>query len=266
MYPTGGYGHFLYYLLSEHLASTVKLSNKSWSIENGNCHKYFKYTESFLLGPSTHLGTLSNFSYHYNILDKTAAIQIGQGKDFVVLADVGNKGDNVKFLRRYFPYAKIIRVVAKNFVEKLILWTNCMIKSNDSIRNELYPGSILPISGIAAWANKSVENVTDNDAINCMINFFQSDFGIYGKMFCNDEPDAINISISNFFTKQNILVAIEDLANKLNTQCVDRSLLEKFIPVFLEQQASLSLIHTGDSFPLVRKALFEYDHIHHLAT
>jgi hypothetical protein len=260
MYPTGGYGNFLYCLLNEHLDSTVKLNHRDWAFEYGNSHSYPKYTESFLLGKATWYGTLKSFSYNYGVLNTEAAEQISQDKKFVVLADVGNKGDNVKFLRRYFPNSKIVRVYAETFVEKLILWTNCMTKSAAQTRNGLYPGSILTSEGIATWANKPIDSITDLDAVNCMVNFFQEDFGIYGKMFSKPVANAVNIPIRSFFSANSIHQTVEYIASELDTQCTEQVKLTQLANEFINQQLPLLLLTPGDSFPLVREALIKYGH------
>lgn len=261
MYPAGGYGNFLYYLLTEHLESTVKPAQASWGFEHGNSHQYPKHTESFLLGVAENKGTLKNFHYSYKIINDSVIPHINQGKQFVVLADVGNKGDNVKFLRKYFPNAKIVRVFAEHFIEKLVLWTNCMTKSNAQLRNNLYPGSILTRDGIAIWANKTVDLVNDDDAVNCMVNFFRQDFDIYGKMFSSPTAGVINLPISSFFTVDNVYQALEDIAKQLDTKTVNTQQLEQIVPEFVNTQEPLTLLDsTSDTFPLVREALRQYNY------
>lgn len=259
MYPTGGYGNFLYCLLSEHLESTVKLESGNWEFLYGNSHGYPKHAESFMLGLATLEGRLKNFTYTYKLRNEAVAEQIQQGKKFLVLADVGNKGDNINFLRRYFPNATIIRVFAETFTEKLIVWTNCMIKRTEQVRESLYPGSILPKQGIATWANKNENDVTDSDAVDCMVNFFQNDFDIYGKMFSEPTPGVINIPLKSFFTTLDILQMVHNIAEQLDTVCVNQQGLEQLVSDFINQQLPLSLLEHGDTFPLVRTALAKYE-------
>ena len=255
MYPTGGYGNFFYYLLAEHLDSTVKIPPATWRFKNGNSHAYPKHTEKFSLGYATQQKSLKNFCYDYKITIESVADQIAQGKKFLVLADMGNKGDNVKFLRRYFPRAIILRVFAASFLEKLIVWTNCMLKSEDTLRNSLYPGAILTAEGIAAWTGKLVQNITDDDAVNCMVHFFQSDFDDYGKMFSQPLPDVINVPAGSFFTQGSIHDLMITMAERLDTKCVSTDQMAAVITNFIGQQQALSLLQPGDSFPLIRKAM-----------
>ena len=259
MYPTGGYGNFLYYLLSEHLESTVKPMPSNWEFSSdGNSHGYPKYVEKFQLGSHVNNRTTKNFDYTYNILDSTVGPQIQQGKKFLVLADVGNKGDNTRFLKRYFPNSVIVRIFAENFMEKLVLWANCMTKAN--ISDAIYPGSIMPATGIAIWANKSVDNVNDDDAVGCMLNFFQRNFDIYGKFFNKPVDNAVNIPISSFFTRDGIYKMLNSIAHDLDTQIINTPDLEQTILKFLSYQSQLSLLDAdADSFPLVRRALAQYE-------
>lgn len=259
MYPTGGYGHFLYFLLAEHLESTVKIPSTSWQFKNGNSHAYPKHTESFMLGRATSQKSLRSFRYDYKIIVESVVDQIQQGKKFLVLADMGNKGDNVGFLQRYFPNAPILRVFAASFIEKLIVWTNCMLKSEITLRDRLYPGAVLTTEGIAAWANKSQQQVTDDDAVNCMAHFFRSDFDVYGKMFAKPVSDVINVPAENFFTQQKIHNLMHCLAAALDTKCVAIDQMSAVTAQFIDQQEALSLLTLGDSFPLVRKALENHE-------
>ena len=68
MYPTGGYGNFLYYLLSEHLESTVKSESELWKFSsNGHSHQYPKHVEEFKLGLYVSNQNVKKFSYNYKL-------------------------------------------------------------------------------------------------------------------------------------------------------------------------------------------------------
>jgi len=258
MYPTGGYGNFFYYLLSEHLESTVKISTAYLEFnENGNSHRYPKYTEIFSLGSHYSQKTLRDFKYGYEIFDSDAEKQINSGKHFVVLADVGNKGDNVRFLRRFFPQADIIRVFAETFEEKLILWANAMTKSQP---HDLYPESVMPKQGIAIWANKSVDDLTDQDAVNCLTDFFYNDFDIYGKLFCKPTPGVINFPLKHFFNKHQLTNGLLELAQQLTgTGLINTEQLSQTLDEFYTYQKPLSLLDkSNSSFSLVRRSLNDY--------
>ena len=49
MYPTGGYGNFLYHVLTEFVKDTVKPKGQQFNFSTtGNSHQTYKYTEPFL--------------------------------------------------------------------------------------------------------------------------------------------------------------------------------------------------------------------------
>jgi hypothetical protein len=93
-----------------------------------------------------------------------------------------------------------------------------------------------------------------------MVNFFQTDFDIYGKMFCGPVQDAVNIPIKSFFSSETIHQTIQHIASELDTKCVEGNQLTHLINEFVGQQAPLSLLTPGNSFPLVREALIKYGH------
>jgi hypothetical protein len=260
MYPTGGYGHFLYKLLTEHFEFTVKvLNNQLMFNKNGNSHDTKRYTETFALGRYYYRQNLKDFKYGYQILDSTVEQQIEQGKHFLVLADVGNKGDNIYFLKRFFPQATIVRVYAETFEEKLIVWTNAMTKSHDEVVNNVYAESIMPKHGIAIWAKKYVDDLTDQDAINCMIDFFKSDFAPYGKFFSRPVPDVLNFSVRSFFAKNQLIIELHKLADQLGTRIINTQKLDQLLSEFYVSQNQLSLLdNTKTTFSLVRQALNEF--------
>ena len=112
MYPTGGYGNFLYYLLTEYFSNTVKVKNKFQFSSSGDSHQIIKYTSPFLLGAS--YNKIQQFTYNYIVNDKKAYDQILSGKKFIVLCDTGNLVDTIKIKELYFPNASVIRCHAES--------------------------------------------------------------------------------------------------------------------------------------------------------
>lgn len=257
MYPTGGYGNFLYYLLSEHLESTVKSTSEQWQFSSrGHSHQYPKHVEEFRLGWHVYNKKAKEFCYNYHILSDSALKQIQQGKKFLVLADVGNTGDNTKFLRRYFPNATIVRTFAESFKEKLIVWTNCVTKLN----MPLYPGSVVPKNSVAQWANKAEDCISDQDAVACMLNFFSNDFDKFGKFFNQPSADAINVPIASFFDQTSINTMLQTVAQHLGTTVIESPQHQQKIQEFLTAQTQLSLLDSdSQSFSLARQALAQYE-------
>jgi len=255
MYPTGGYGNFLYYLLSEHLANTVKIKQNNFEFsDSGNSHAVPKYTEIFWLGKYQVERRLKEFKYNYGIEEQYLP-QVEAGAKFLVLGDMGNLADNVAFLRRYFPNATIIRTYAESFDEKVILWANCVNKSYNLDHDPIYKDSLHTASGIAQFCNKSVDQITDQDAVDCMLNFFATDFDPFGQFFNSPVDGVVNIPLHNFFTKDSLLEMCLSIANQLDTHLIRVSDLASTIDNFLNRQYNLTLITSPTTDTLAGHAL-----------
>jgi len=248
MYPTGGYGNFLYMLLSNYLNNTVKLQSEFEFSKTGHSHAVLKHVEAFCLGDQK-----SNLHYTYNV-NPAAEEQIKQGKKFLVLGDMGNRGDNTKFLKRYFTNATIIRTHAASFDEKLIIWANCMFKAYHNDVDPIYPGALITHKGIQTWAGR--ETITDQDAVDCMANFFSQNFQPYGQYFTQPCDGVINVAIREFLSEDSIVCMLERIANELGTELINqvdlRSMAKKFIPT---QKSFMLLTDKVSHFPLIARAL-----------
>jgi hypothetical protein len=257
MYPTGGYGNFLYYLLTSFLDNTVKLNNDSFEFsDTGNSHMVKKYTEIFSLGTYYSSKNLKNFKYNY-LIEKNYLEQVAQGKKFLVLADMGNLGDNVNFLRKYFPRAKIIRIYAQTLEEKFLVWYNCVTKA--SVKSRIYKDSLHTQQGIAQFLNKSVDQITDSDAVNCGYQFIKSDFENYGKVFNDPTPSVVNLAISNFFTVDQIKSMCNLLATELDTVIINREQLTEVAKKFIDVQNGMHILKNyKDDKSLAAQSLKKY--------
>lgn len=261
MYPTGGYGNFLYKILTEHFESTVKINSPNFVFsDTGDSHKFKKYTEVFALGTAMYTHTLKSFKYDFQITNPLVLEQIKQNKHFLILADVGNTADNVKFLKTFFPNAKIVRVYAETFEEKFVVWANCIYKSVRNLDEEIYKTSMHTIKGIAQFANIPQDQVTDQHAIDCLTNFLMTNFGKYGKFFSkpSTEINVINFPFKNFLNKDDFINSLKDLAKNLNTNLINIDLLEKSLDEFYRLQKYLiSDLHTIND-PIITPALMNY--------
>lgn len=238
MYPTGGYGNFLYKVLTDYLEHTVKIEDPDFTFsESGNSHKSKKYTEIFDLGSAYYEKRLKTFSYDYRILDETVLDQIQMGKLIVVLADTGNLGDNVNFIRRYFPHAKIIRIYAESFKEKFIVWQNCVNKVLLG-QNNLYKDSLQTKEGIAKFVNKHPDNITDNDAVASLANFLIRDFEQFGKNYSKkvEKEYVFNFPISSFFYENDFLNQLSALAIFCNSKIISKHKLRDLFLAFYSRQ------------------------------
>lgn len=236
MYPTGGYGNFLYYLLSIHLSNTVNLNFENFAFgTDGNSHNFPKYAEIFDLSKKN----LKEFKYTYTIADECVS-QIINGKKFLVLADVSNLGDNVNFLKKYFTQAKIIRTYAKSFEEKFLVWYNCISKT--SISEKIYKDSLHTKTGIAEFSNKKECEITDLDAIKCDLSFFKNNFAPFGNFFNQPVDGAINIPIDNFFNTEGVIGMCQLIAKELDTHVINLDQLRCTADKFISLQSGLDLL------------------------
>lgn len=249
MYPTGGYGNFLHRLLGHHLANTVKLAENFDFSNTGDSHAVTKHVEPFRLGHQK-----SKLVYSYKI-NPAAYEQIQQNKKFLILGDMGNLGDNISFLKRYFANATIVRIYAESFDEKLVIWANCMFKAYDNEHDPLYPGALHTIKGIQTWAQR--QDISDQDAVDCMVNFFKKDFYPYGQFFAKAVPGVINLAVKEFMSEHAIVNMMQRLAKELNTTVLYEPELRLTAQRFVGLQKSFTLLaDCATQFPLIARALY----------
>ena len=259
MYPTGGYGNFLYLLLSQYIQSTVKISQSQFKFSTtGHSHSVIKHVKPFLLNVHQvhdRAAKYRDFKYSYEINSSEVAEQISQGKQFLILGKMGGLGDNVKFLQTYLPKAKIVRVHASTFEEKLVVWFNRMTKT--LYANELYPGSLLTTRDIQQWANKI--DIDDQDAVDCMTTFFSQNFAPYGNYFNRPLENIINVKIEEFFTVNRIVDIVHRVGQELGSNLIDLHDLQNIAHNFIMQQRGFELLDQRlDNYPLISRALNAY--------
>ena len=70
----------------------------------------------------------------------------------------------------------------------------------------LNPGSLHTREGIAKFSNKDPSQITDQDAVNCLINFFNNNFEKFGKFYStpSNNKSVFNFPIKQFFTKESL--------------------------------------------------------------
>jgi hypothetical protein len=264
MYPTGGYGNWLYYLVSQHLAHTVKTNPLNWQFgSTGDSHSYPKHTENFKLGSWFQSRKDQKFEYNYGVNSAECASQIQQGSWPVVLCDMGNLGDSVVFLRRYFPRARILRIYAKTFQEKLIVWANCMSKSWKDSDDQVYKDSAMPISGIATFAGVDKNAVTDDMAIACLVDFFSRNFEPFGRFFSrpSEQDNVINIPVHKFWSVSSTNLLMAEMARDFNTSIVDKDIMLSQTQHFLSVQNNLRLLENRHD-SLLQQAVDKFQSCH----
>lgn len=113
-YPSGGFGNFLYYVLSEFADQTVKLSNNQLIFsDDGSSHSIVKYTNTYFMDP---------VNYHPQCdIDP-------QDNKILILCDNGIHNDKYDKIISTFPHAKIVRVVIDPSVRPIVYQT-CIVKA-----------------------------------------------------------------------------------------------------------------------------------------
>lgn len=113
-YPSGGFGNFLYYILSEFADQTVKLSNNQLIFgDDGNSHSIVKYTNTYFMDP----------------VDYSLQCDIDpQDNKILILCDNGINNDKYDKITSTFPNAKIVRIVIDPAVRPIIYQT-CIVKA-----------------------------------------------------------------------------------------------------------------------------------------
>lgn len=114
-YPSGGFGNFLYHVLTEFADNTHKVSNSTFAFNlNGNSHATQKYMTPYFFEPAD----------YQIVLPKTNA-------KCLVLCDNGIINDSYIVMRQVFPTAQIVRACITTEVRPVIYKT-CVVKAQQS--------------------------------------------------------------------------------------------------------------------------------------
>lgn len=111
-YPSGGFGNFIYHILSEFSDNTYKVTNNNFKFSlGGNSHATRKYIKTFSFEPA---------DYHYELPDTD--------KLCLILCDNGINNDGYHRIRQVFPSARIIRT---NITENVrpVIYQTCVVKA-----------------------------------------------------------------------------------------------------------------------------------------
>lgn len=236
-YPPGGFGHFIYYVLSEFADRTVKIDNSQFEFSvTGNAHKALEYTNSFWGDPDEYK------------LEITRNVDVS-GKKILVRCDPGldihpdlvyTKTDKI------FPNATVIRTIVNDHTAFLIYelalkkmldrdifhssdesinlnWLDC---SEDHARREYY--------------TLAYRNLKSNNRF----------FNLYQWRFL-DKSNLINFSLEDLIT--NPYQSICSLISQLDMNIVRDSDLKNLCFDWSEKHR----IHTNgySSWPLIENAL-----------
>lgn len=125
-YPSGGFGNFIYHVLTEFADGTVKVPNQGFHFQNGNSHNTVKYTSVYYHDPE---------KYDANLAQSVAV----SDKNILVLCDNGINNDQYHKVNQTFPHAKIVRMCIDPRARPVVYQT-CVLKAMRSqlhLENEL---------------------------------------------------------------------------------------------------------------------------------
>jgi hypothetical protein len=118
-YPSGGFGNFLYHVLTEHANQTVKIKNNNFEFSlTGNSHSTNKYNNVYQ----------NNCDSYSSILLLDVDIT---NKKILVLCDDGINNDSYDQHRQFFPNATIVRIIINPLVRPIVYQT-CVVKAMQS--------------------------------------------------------------------------------------------------------------------------------------
>lgn len=105
-YPCGGFGHFIYYVLSEFTNDVVRIDNSNFKFDAvGTSHAIQKATSIYQHDPETY--------------DATIKVDPGD-KSILVLVDNGINNDSYDKVTKTFPNARIVRMVIDEKARPLV--------------------------------------------------------------------------------------------------------------------------------------------------
>ena len=114
-YPSGGFGNFIYYMLTEFSSNTYKVDNSNFNFnELGNSHKVNKYIPIWSKDP-----------------DYYTLPQINTDKKLLMLCDNGINNDSYEKIKSNIKFDKIVRLNI-DYEIRPVIFTTCVIKAMNS--------------------------------------------------------------------------------------------------------------------------------------
>ena len=242
-YPGGGYGNFIYLLLSIFIKDTVKTGSTDYVFSSlGDSHKNEKYSTVYRPPYADTDNFLSSyqvdrkFNYDYNCaLTEDAYQQFKKGRRALIMVDPSPLVDNHKFLLNYFGQGPFIRVYMDSFVDRLVQFSNLMLKSYSSGKQRpLYKNAILSF--------ESIQGRTDEQIVEELVDTFEKNFNAYGMMYRRpvNNPRIYNLNFNRFQNHDSLRQEIVQIAEFLGSETVN---LDQFSQLYSDWIASQPFNH-----------------------
>jgi hypothetical protein len=206
-YPSGGFGNFIYYILTNFADQTVKVPNLRFNFsDDGNSHTVTKYTEIYFHDP---------VEYVPNI-DVDPA-----DKKILVLCDNGINNDKYSKIKKIFPNATIVRIVI-DLLTRPIIYQSCIVKAMKLKNVDVVNQQQVNANWIDADTNYAQRE-------NFTLFYHNWPFGWQAS------ADTINLSLEELIT--NPIETIIKLINSLGMQLVNKESLQQVVDNWLNVNA-----------------------------
>lgn len=193
-YPSGGFGNFIYYILTKFADQTVKVPNIGFNLSaDGNSHDVTKYTEVYVNNPTEYIPNIS--------VDP-------EDKKILVLCDNGILDDKYSKIKTVFPNATIVRIVIDPAVRPVIYQT-CIIKAMKKDINTINQSHV-----DSSWIDADTEYAQREN-----FTLFYHNWSIGWQ----ESADSINLSLEDLIIDP--IETIIKLINNLGMQLVDKDSL-----------------------------------------
>lgn len=193
-YPAGGFGNFIYYILTKFADQTVKVPNIGFNLSaDGNSHDVTKYTEIYYHDPTEYIPNIS--------IDP-------EDKKILVLCDNGILEDKYSKIKTVFPNATIVRIVIDPAVRPVIYQT-CITKAMKKDINTINQSHV-----DSSWTDADTEYAQRE---NFTLFYHNWPFG------WQESADNINLSLEDLIIDP--IETIIKLINNLGMQLVDKDSL-----------------------------------------
>jgi len=213
-YPSGGFGNFLYHILTEFADQTVKVSNNNFSFsKSGNSHDTIKYTNTYFHDPDNYEPLIDN---------KVDTVN----KKILVLCDNGIDNDSYHKIKKKFSSATIVRIVIDSFTMPVIYGT--MVKK--AMQTDLLSATQEHVN--ANW-------IDYNEAYAVRENFTLLYHNWPFKWHALD--DCINVSLEHLITDP--INALVKLIHDLNMQVLEVNKLEITVTAWCEKNSEYFRIY-----------------------
>lgn len=215
-YPSGGFGNFLYHVLTEHADQTVKIENSNFEFSvTGDSHGTKKYTNVYQ----------NNYDSYSSILPPYLDIT---DKKILVLCDNGIDNDSYDQPRQLFPNATIVRIVINPLLRPVVYQT-CVVKAMRST----------VILEVKNHVNENWSDSHEDFAVREHFTLFYHNWPF--KWDKND--DCINLDLEFLITDP--FNAIAWLVNQLKMQIVHEHILKKTLETWMhENKRYFQIYHT----------------------